>query len=54
MTITTRHAQIFGAFAALLIGGSLVLLESQTVQLERQCVQVGHSLTECKLKLRGR
>ena len=54
MTITTRHAQIFGAFAALLIGGSLVLLESQTVQLERQCIQTTQNVTECKLKLRGR
>jgi len=54
MTITTRHAQLFGAFAALLIGGSLVLLESQTIQLERQCVQATQNVTECKLKLRGR
>ena len=54
MTPTIRQAQIFAAAVAGFLVGSCLLLESQTVQLERQCVAAGQNVIECKLRLRGR
>ena len=54
MTPTVRQAQIFAAAVAVFLVGSCIVLESQTVQLERQCVAAGQNVTECKLRLRGR
>ena len=54
MTPTVRQAQIFGAAVAGFLVGSCLVFETQTAELERQCVAAGQNVTECKLKLRGR